>query len=164
MNEENTTIVIFGGTGDLAQRKLVPALFQLKSKMRLPETTRIVGFSRRPNSDDQYRDLMRNGVQEFSDLDVRKDDWASFAKNLHYVSGDLNIQEDLLRLKKRLEELDGGRKPANRLFFLSISPAFYEAAVKNLLRPSDSKFTVGNSRRTMSTLSSIDPLSMTIIS
>ena len=74
MGKETTSIVILGATGDLAQRKLLPALFQLSCKGRLPGRLNIVGFARPENSDDQYRDLMWNGVQEFGDLAVRKDD------------------------------------------------------------------------------------------
>ncbi len=72
MAEETTTIVIMGATGDLTQRKLLPALFQLGCKGRLPKDLRIVGFARREYSDDQFRELMWEGVREFGELAVRK--------------------------------------------------------------------------------------------
>ena len=62
MAGEPTTIVILGGTGDLARRKLLPALFQLACKGRLPESFRIIGFARQEYSDDKFRELMGDGM------------------------------------------------------------------------------------------------------
>ena len=132
MAEETTTIVILGATGDLAQRKLVPALFNLRCKGRIPENLRIIGFSRSPNSDDQFRERMWQGVREIGELAVRQDEWAMFAKSLFYVAGDLGKTEDMVHLKERMRELENGASPANRLFFLSIAPQLYEPAIKNL--------------------------------
>ena len=94
MTPENTIIVILGGTGDLARRKLVPALFQLGCKERLPKGVRIVGFARPEYSDDQYRELMWNSIREFSELEVQKDQWTGFARNLYYISGNLTLPEE----------------------------------------------------------------------
>ena len=132
MAEGITTIVIMGATGDLAQRKLVPALFNLRCKGRLPERSRIVGFARSPYSDDQFREFMRKGTREFGDLDVHQEQWDDFARCLFYADGDLGNPEHLLRLKQKLEGLEGGEQPANRLFYLSIAPHLYEPAVRNL--------------------------------
>ena len=79
MGGEPTTIVIFGGTGDLARRKLLPALFQLACKGRLPDRFRIVGFARQEYSDDRFREFMGDGVREFGQLALRTDEWARFA-------------------------------------------------------------------------------------
>ncbi len=129
---ENTTIVIFGATGDLAQRKLVPALFHLRCKDRLPEGLRIVGFSRSGYSDDQFRDLMWDGAREFGELAARQDEWNIFARDLYYVRGDLSKPEQMASLRQRLEELEGGLLPANRLFYMSVAPHLYETAIRNL--------------------------------
>ena len=132
MAGETTTLVIFGGTGDLARRKLLPALFQLGCKDRLPENLRIVGFARKQLSDDGFRDLMGESVREFGSLAPRTDEWATFAKNIFYVPGDLDSPEDYAKLKSRLESLEEGREPANRLFYLSVAPRFFGNAVANL--------------------------------
>ena len=132
MTGETTTIVILGATGDLAQRKLVPALFNLRCKGRIPENLRIVGFSRSPHSDEQFREFMWQGVRGFGEPAVRQDEWAMFAQSLFYVAGDLGKTEDMVRLKERLRELEDGASPANCLFFLSIAPQLYEPAIKNL--------------------------------
>ena len=62
---ETTTVVIAGATGDLTQRKLLPALFNLRCKGRLPENLNVIGFARRPLTDDGYREMMWDGVREF---------------------------------------------------------------------------------------------------
>ncbi|MDP6131202.1 MAG: hypothetical protein QGI56_06920 [Dehalococcoidia bacterium] len=123
MAGETTTIVIMGGTGDLARRKLLPALFQLGCKGRLPENLRIVGFSRQEYSDDRFRDLMGDSVRQFGDLALRRDEWSMFAQNIFYVRGDLDEPEDYVGLRQRLEELEGGDGAGNRLFYLSIARA-----------------------------------------
>ena len=128
----STSIVILGATGDLTQRKLMPALFNLACKKRLPEGIRIVGFARSPQSREQFCELVWKGAQEIGELAVRKDEWDWFAQYLSYVHGDLGKPEDFLRLKERLEELEGGEQPANRLFYLAIAPQLYETAIMNL--------------------------------
>ena len=129
---EPTTLVIFGGTGDLARRKLLPALFQLGCKDRLPENLKIIGFARQNLTDDNYRDLMGDSVREFGSLAHRTDEWAMFAKNIFFVPGDLDSPGDYAKLKSRLEFLEEGRQPANRLFYLSVAPRFFGPAVANL--------------------------------
>ena len=131
MAEETTTIVIMGATGDLTQRKLLPALFQLGCKGRLPKDLRIVGFARRDYSNDKFRELMWEGVRELGELAGRKEEWATFARNLFYVRGDLDAPEDLTNLRQRLEEMEGGGA-VNRLFYLSIAPRLFGTALKNL--------------------------------
>ena len=131
MAVESTSIVILGASGDLARRKLVPALFTLHCKGRLPENLSIVGFSRSPRSDDQFRDSMWESTREFGDLAARRDEWKTFARSLTYVRGDLSDLGHFDGLRGRLEELEDDRRPANRLFYLSISPQLYETAIRN---------------------------------
>ena len=132
MVAEANTIVIMGSTGDLARRKLIPALFQLACKGRLPKGLRIAGFARPEYSDDQYREYMWESVQEFGQLAVRRDEWAQFARQLFYVGGDLGSPQDYIRLRQRVEELEDGNGTVNRLFYLSIAPRFFGTAVTNL--------------------------------
>ena len=132
MAGETTSVVIFGGTGDLARRKLLPALFQLWCKGRLPESFRIIGLARRDNSDDSFRQLMGDAVREFGDLAVRTDEWSAFARNVFHVRGDADDPETYVGLKSRLEELEGGAGAVNRLFYLSVAPRFCGTAIENL--------------------------------
>ena len=129
-----TTIVIAGATGDLTQRKLLPALFNLRCKGRLPERIGIVGFARRQLSDVEYRDLMWEGVHEFGDFGGSKADWDEFAQHIYYVPGDLNDPGAFDALKKSIEMCEAGNEQVNRLFYLSVAPEFHAPAIENLRR------------------------------
>src|SRR4029078_3699610 len=84
-------IVIFGAAGDLAKRKLLPALFRLAYDRRLPASFAIIGTSRTPLSDDEYRQRMVDAVKGFSeDGGMDPDRWNRFAANLYYVAGNVN--------------------------------------------------------------------------
>ena len=132
MGSETTTIVIMGASGDLTQRKLLPALFHLACKGRLPAAFHIVGFARSAFSDEEFRQRMWQGVEEFSELAGRTEDWEPFAGRISFCRGDLSRPEDVARLELRLEELEGDADQVNRLFFLSVAPQLYEAAVENI--------------------------------
>ena len=132
MTEEDTSFVILGATGDLARRKLIPALFQLACKGRLPQGLRIVGFAQPDLSDEQFRERMWAAMREFGALAVRREEWAMFARRLFYIGGDLEALEDFRRLRKLLKEQEGAEGAANRLFYLSISPRFFATVVESL--------------------------------
>jgi len=108
-----TTIVIFGASGDLTWRKLVPALYNNFKKGRLSECANIVGFARRPIQAEDFRDHLRAGVMEFSPESFETPVWESFASRLHYFQGNLDVTEDYPRLEAFLAKLEAG--PANRL-------------------------------------------------
>ena len=131
MAGQPTTIVIFGATGDLTRRKLIPALFQLACKSRLPDDLRIVGFGRRDYSDDRFREFMGEGVQEFGQLAGRTGEWDTFAKNITYFQGDLETPDDYVRLKRTLEDSEGSGG-GHRLFYLSVAPWYFGSAIANL--------------------------------
>ncbi|HXK80421.1 MAG: glucose-6-phosphate dehydrogenase [Kiritimatiellia bacterium] len=122
---EATTIVIFGATGDLTQRKLIPALFHNRKKGRLWDRTRIVGVARRDWSDDFFREHLREGVRRYGGPFDEKA-WAEFAPRIRYVRGDLEVPEDYHEVDRRLREIEG--KPANRLYYLATAPEFYGPA------------------------------------
>jgi glucose-6-phosphate 1-dehydrogenase len=126
---EAATIVIFGASGDLTRRKLVPALFDLQLKGRLPQGTRVVGFSRRPLSDGDFRTRLKSGVQELSAVALDETAWDGFAPRLTYFGGDLRRPEDVRELDRYLGALGG---PANRIYYLATPPALYEPAVAAL--------------------------------
>jgi glucose-6-phosphate 1-dehydrogenase len=131
MAGEPTTIVIFGATGDLTRRKLLPALFQLACKGRLPDPFRIVGFGRQEYSDDRFREYMGDGVKELGELASHTGEWDMFARNISYVQGDLETPEDYVRLNQWLNHSEGSGG-GNRLFYLSVAPRFFGIAVANL--------------------------------
>lgn len=133
MNHSSATMIIVGGTGDLTQRKLMPALFELTYRQRIPDDLRIVCFARSDYSDEQYRQFMWDKVSGFRDLAAHRDEWRTFASRIHYVRGDLSQPQDFIALKQRLHMLDGGSDvPANWLFYLSIAPSLFEPALRNM--------------------------------
>lgn len=125
-----TTIVIFGASGDLTQRKLVPALFHLYRKGLLPEGTRIVGFARRESSDDQFRAVMREGIEKLAGGVKDEAAWSRFAGYLHYMKGDLERGDDYRKLEQLLGKLDAAGRP--RLYYLATAPEHYLSAVAHI--------------------------------
>ncbi len=132
MSRESTLIVIFGATGDLTRRKLMPALYHLHLKKRLPKGLRILGVSRTQQSDHQFRDSMREAVKAVDELSVRLGEWDAFAELLSYTPGAVDSRDDMTRVANHIEKMESGAQPANRLFYLSIAPQLYEPAIKNI--------------------------------
>jgi len=122
-----TTIVIFGASGDLTWRKLIPALYNNFKKGRLSDCARIVGYARRSIPDDAFRDHLREGITTFSPDTFEASVWESFAQLLHYFQGNLDVAEDYVRLSGFLKKLENG--PANRMYYLATAPEHYALAV-----------------------------------
>jgi len=130
---EPLIIVIFGASGDLTQRKLVPAIYNLKRERRLPPELTIVGVARRDWSDDYFRAQMREGVEQFSDGVGSDEIWQDFAQGLFYCSGDIDNPESYQKLKTLLAELDEKRGTrGNRVFYLAVAPKFFPESIKQL--------------------------------
>jgi len=130
---EPQIIVIFGASGDLTQRKLVPALYKLRRGRRIPPETTIVGVARRDWSDDFFREHMREGIEQFSDGIGLEELWQDFAQGLFYCPGDIDNPESYQKLKELLSELDGKRGTrGNRMFYLSVSPKFFPESIQQL--------------------------------
>jgi len=129
--DESTAIVIFGASGDLTRRKLMPSLYDLYRKGRLPKNWRIVGVSRTDFSDDAFRAEVEAGVKEFARSMYNAKQWAEFAANVCYFRGDLTDFAQLQGVDRMLCEWEDGRH-GNRLYYLSIAPNLYEQAVANL--------------------------------
>jgi len=125
-----TTIVIFGASGDLTRRKLIPALYNLKRKERLPKNTRIVGFARRPYSDADFRRIAQEGVETFSPNSFDLALWDSFAPSLNYFKGDLTKPADFEKLDHYLNEIENA--PADRLYYTATSPNYYQEIIQCL--------------------------------
>jgi glucose-6-phosphate 1-dehydrogenase len=125
------TLVIFGASGDLTSRKLVPALYQLFRKGRLPEGTVLVGFSRTAFSDDAWRQALAATTEEFSGKNFDRESWQKFASAIHYHAGDIGHPDDFTALHKQLGELEGGRQ-STRVYYLATAPQVYEPTVERL--------------------------------
>lgn len=130
---EPQILVIFGASGDLTQRKLVPAIYQMKRDRRLPPETTVVGVARRPWSHDYFREQMREGIEEFGGGIGNEEFWQDFAKGLYYCPGDIDNPESYQKLKAFLAELDEERRTrGNHIFYLSVSPNFFPEAIRQL--------------------------------
>src|SRR5258707_3509741 len=115
-------IVVFGGRGDLAKRKLLPALFQLDRDNRLPEDGRIIGASRGGMADDAYRQLVEPACHDL--LPAKAFDpttWERFSKRLAYVGMDATTASDYAALTKLLQ----GREAIPRVFYLATAPDLF---------------------------------------
>lgn len=130
---EPQILIIFGASGDLTQRKLVPALYQMKLERRLPPELTIVGVARREWSHDFFRDHLREGVEEFGGGVQNNDLWDDFARGLFYWPTNIDAPEDYQKLKNFLAELDELRGTrGNRVFYLSVAPKFFGEAIRQL--------------------------------
>ena len=125
-----TTIVIFGASGDLTRRKLIPALFNSYIKGRMPESFIIVGFARRPWDDDHFRQVLYEGMMAYAPDAYDEAKWGTFCDNIHYFQGNLDVPADFANLGPYLTQLEQG--PANRVYYMAVAPRFFIPIVENL--------------------------------
>ena len=127
-------VVIFGASGDLTQRKLVPAFYQLARAERLPREFALVGFARHPLDDADWRERLGNGVRRFAPKQWDQSAWERFSAGIHYLQGGYDGRDgSYQRLRSRLEELQRGRGAGdNVLFYLATPPAAYQPIVQGL--------------------------------
>jgi glucose-6-phosphate 1-dehydrogenase len=119
-------IVIFGAGGDLALRKLLPALTNLSSKGQPANGFHVVGMARTEKTNEQYRAEVRDAMPK-----ELLEAWKKLEPNVTYCRGDVNIEADVKRLRDHLDALPGG-KDAGRLFYLSLKPALFAEAITTL--------------------------------
>ena len=124
------TIVIFGASGDLTSRKLIPALYSLHRKKYLPEGTRIVGVARTSYSHDQWRESLEQTTRKF-DSEFDEEAWKSFAPRVFYQPGEIGNPRDFVTLRRFLLELEEGSE-STRVYYLSTSPTLYPDAIAGL--------------------------------
>lgn len=125
------TMVIFGASGDLTSRKLIPALYRLHERGRLPAETRIVGVARSAYDDESWRALLTESTAKFLGDTFDAASWKSFAECIHYCPGDIKAAEDFQSLGARLSELENG-KSADRVYYIATMPQLYEMAAQQL--------------------------------
>jgi glucose-6-phosphate 1-dehydrogenase len=125
------TLAIFGASGDLTSRKLIPALYSLFQKGRLPSDTRIVGIARTKFTHEAWRDELAAATQKFAAKAFNSAAWTAFAANVFYQPGDIDQPEDFARLSAFLDELEAKRQ-STRLYYLATAPQLYAQAIANL--------------------------------
>jgi glucose-6-phosphate 1-dehydrogenase len=125
--------VIFGATGDLAHRKLLPAIYNLGARGLLPNRFAVVGYARSEMSDDEYREQARASLERFSRTRIDESYWTAFADSLHYQSGGFDDQDAFRALGERLSRIDAGHgTEGNRVFYLSTPASFFPVIVNNM--------------------------------
>jgi len=127
---ELSSIVIFGASGDLTRRKLIPSLYRLNLKKKLSGNFKIVGFSNDAWSDEDFRSAMHDAVSEFVPEFSEGSSWKSFSERLHFVSGNFSETEDYSRLAKNLDQLNPDSD--NRLYYLAVPPRFFPKIIDQL--------------------------------
>ncbi len=146
-------IVIFGATGDLTHRKLIPALFSIWSQGFLPAQLRIVAFARRDNTDESIRAIFKKGIQDFA-KDLWRDEaakWDEFAEHIVYHRSDFDNHDGFVALSQRLEDYDKEIGTCgNRLFYLATPPGTYSQIIQQLKDAKLNEQCVTNGKRTFS--------------
>ena len=108
-------VIIFGASGDLTKRKLVPALYRLTQQRLLPAEFAIIGFARSPMSHDEFRAKMKDAIVTYSEAkQVDEQVWESFAKGIFYIAGDVNNAASYQEISKLLDQIDRDRGTAGR--------------------------------------------------
>lgn len=125
------TMVIFGASGDLTSRKLIPALYRLFQRDRLPKPTRIVGVARSSFTSEQWREQLAKTTSEFAKRDFTPESWEAFSQNIFYQPGDISEEKDFHQLKSFLDNLENNEK-STRVYYLSTMPQLYELAIAQL--------------------------------
>ncbi|MFP5297714.1 MAG: glucose-6-phosphate dehydrogenase [Actinomycetota bacterium] len=124
-------VVIFGASGDLAKRKLLPALYNLHIEGTIPTETTIVGTSRTEFDDQDFRTQMHDAVVEHSRLEMDEDEWPRFASDIHYVTGDITDDDSMRRLKELLDQMDDEHgTQGNRIWYMALLPEFFGATAE----------------------------------
>jgi len=126
-------VVIFGATGDLTHRKLIPALYNLKVEGALPPGVKIIGFARREKSDEDFRDGLKKVNQKVSRSGHDDKVWDEFATSIFYHRSEFQDASGYQRLAERLDKIDeerGGK--GNRLFYIASAPSFFDDILEHL--------------------------------
>ncbi len=127
------SIVIFGASGDLTYRKLIPALYNIAADGDLPAALSVVGFARREKTDASFRTELQEAVRKFSRSGINDEVWTSFAERLFYHRSEFGDADGYTRLAERLAELDAERGTrGNRLFYLSVAPSEFDGILQHL--------------------------------
>lgn len=117
------SIVIFGASGDLAQRKLVPSLFNLCRKGRMPKEFHILGYGNTPFTDEQFRTHLEEGIKQLASFEFQPDEWAAFAPTLFYQQGRYTDLADFKNLGNVLSKWENGS--GNRIYYMATPPGVF---------------------------------------
>jgi glucose-6-phosphate 1-dehydrogenase len=126
-------MVIFGASGDLTKRKLIPALCNLAEQNYLPRQFALIGFSSGDFTTDSYREMLNNEIKDFVSKPIDPNIWSWLMNRVYYIKGDFGKPEDFAKLKDQMASCDkehGTR--GNRFFYMAVAPRFFSPIVKQL--------------------------------
>ncbi len=130
---EPCTLIIFGGSGDLAHRKLLPALYNLLLDGLLPHHYAVIGFGRVPYNDDEFRTFARGGIEKFSRQAIQQDTWEDFAQRLSYITGSSDDPQAYQELLRQIDTVEAQfNLPGHRIFYLAIPPNAFAPSCQGL--------------------------------
>src|SRR5207237_7391188 len=132
---EPVALVIFGGAGDLAHRKLLPALYNLHLDGLLPPRFAAVGVGRKAMTDEGYRDFAKDGITHFSRRPIDENAWRLFAQCLFFVTAAIEEPGAFAALGSRLDVIGPERRlPGNRIYYLAVPPSVFVPTIEQLAR------------------------------
>lgn len=130
---EPCTVVIFGASGDLTSRKLIPALYHLSLENLLPQPIRIIGFARRDKNDETFRNELLEALEKYSRTQpVKRDLWQAFASNIHYCQADINETAGYEKLRDLIQSAPDEKLKKNLLFYLATNPSQFGLVTSHL--------------------------------
>lgn len=130
---QSCTVVIFGASGDLTRRKLLPALYNLLLDGLLPDHFAVLGLGRKNLSDEDFRSLAREGIEQFSRQPLEQDKWKLFQSRLFYCVGNLSASDYYGTIRDRLKDIESsGNLSGNRIYYLAIPPNSFAPACEGL--------------------------------
>src|SRR6266403_1302843 len=141
-------LVIFGGSGDLTKRKLIPALYNLRLSNLLPDNFAVIGVARAEMNDEEFRRRLGDDMREFATDEIVPEIWAWLAERLYYLSGDFNNEQTYAQLKELLTKVDAERSTqGDYLFYLATAPDYFAPVSQQLGSADLTSETVENWRR-----------------
>jgi glucose-6-phosphate 1-dehydrogenase len=141
-------VILFGVTGDLSRKKVMPAIYDLANRGLLPPGFALVGFARRDWADEDFAKLVHDNVREHSRTPFREEVWDQLAQGIRFVEGDLGDPEAYARLKATVDELDATRGTGgNHAFYLSIPPGLFPVVLEHLKTSGLAESSPGSWRR-----------------
>ena len=126
---EPTALVIFGASGDLTRRKLLPAVYQLARGQRLPARFNVLGVARSPMTDDQFRQQFHDSLEEFAGVEKPDEVSSALARDFGYLQGEMDDPGLYQKIMSKLAEM---RCPDGVLFYLAIPPTVYATVIEQL--------------------------------
>ncbi|MGB0910462.1 MAG: glucose-6-phosphate dehydrogenase [Nitrospirales bacterium] len=127
------TLVIFGASGDLTRRKLLPAVYNLLLDGLLPPNYAVLGLGRKSMSDDEFRQIAKKGIEQFSRQTLNDEKWNEFHNRLFYMNGPVDDLETFTTMKSRLEGIESQLElPGHRIFYLAIPPTTFSPTCEGL--------------------------------